>query len=49
MLKHKDLQIFSLKVKNVSNIHPIEVVGRGSKRQFQVGKIFNKLTDKGLI
>ena len=33
----------------MSNFHPLEVVGRGSETQIQVGENFNKLTqhDKG--
>ena len=27
----------------MSNVHPLEVVGRGSKTQLQVGKNINKL------
>ena len=29
---------------NMSNFHPLEVVGRGSETQLQVGENLNKLT-----
>ena len=44
MLKHQDLQIFGLKLKKLSIFHSLEVVGRGSETQLQVGENFNKLT-----
>ena len=35
----------------MSNFHPLEVVGRGSETQLQVGENLNRLTqqDKGLM
>ena len=30
--------------KNMSNFHPLEVVGRGSETQLQVGENLNKIT-----
>ena len=38
--------MFGLKLNkiNVSNFHPLEVVGRGSETQLQVGENLNKLT-----
>ena len=39
--KHEDLQIFGLKS---SNFQPLEVVGRCSETQLQVGENLNKLT-----
>ena len=39
MFKHQDL--FGLK--HMSNFHPIEVMGRGSETQLQVGEILNYL------
>ena len=40
VFKHQDLQIiFGLKLTNVSHFHPLEVVGRGSETQLQVGEI----------
>ena len=49
VFKLQDLQMFSLKLnkfenvwsqikKNVINFHPLEVVGRGSETQLQVGE-----------
>ena len=42
--KYQDLQIFVLKLKKRSNFQPLEVVGRGSQTQLQVGEKLNKLT-----
>ena len=43
--KHQDLQIFVLKLnKYTSNFQSLEVVGRGSETQLQVGENLNKLT-----
>ena len=40
-----DLQMFSPKfLANVNNFHPLEVVGRGSETQLQVGENLNKTT-----
>ena len=44
MFEHEDLQMLGLKLKNVSNFHSLEVVGRGSKTQLQVGENFNFIT-----
>ena len=38
MFNHQNLQMFYAKVKNISNFHPLEVVGRGSETQLQVGE-----------
>ena len=44
-VKHQNLQIFGLKLnKYMSNIYPLEVVGRGSETQIHVGKNVYKLT-----
>ena len=41
MFEHPNLQIFGPKFnKYMSNFHPLEVVGRGSKTQLQVGAFF---------
>ena len=37
MSKHRDLQIFMLKLNKMRNFQPLEVVGRGSETQLQVG------------
>ena len=37
------LQIFGHKLNNMSDFHPLEVVGRGSETQLQVGEILNKI------
>ena len=34
----------NIKIIFVSNFHPLEVVGRGSETQLQVGENLNKLT-----
>ena len=39
MFKHQDLKI---KQNNMHNFHLLEVVGRGSDTQLQVGKNLNK-------
>ena len=39
----KDLQEFHLKLKNMSNYQPLEVVGRGSDTQLQVAVNLNYL------
>ena len=41
MLKKKDLQILEIKKTDVSNVHPLEVVGRGSDTELQVGENLN--------
>ena len=39
MFKHQDLQIFCVKLYlEMCNIHPLEVVGRGSETQLQAGE-----------
>ena len=38
MSKYQDLQKFDLKINDMSNFYPLEVVGRGSETQLQVGK-----------
>ena len=39
MFKHQDLKMFGSEMKQIimSNFHPLEVVGRGSEIQLQVG------------
>ena len=37
-------EYFVSKETNVSNFHPLEVVGRGSETQLQVSENLNKLT-----
>ena len=37
------MQMLGLKIKNMSNFHPLEVVGRGSETQLRVGKNLNKI------
>ena len=37
VLKHQHYQMFGLKL-NKCNFHPLEVVGRGSETQLQVGE-----------
>ena len=40
--KHQDLQLFVLKLKkNMRIFYPLEVVGRGSETQLQVGEKLN--------
>ena len=36
--KHQDLQIFLLRLRNMGNFHPLEVVSRGSETQLEVGE-----------
>ena len=39
VFKHEDLKIFGLKLKkNTSNFYSLEVVGRASETQLQVGE-----------
>ena len=39
VFKHHDLQMFLVSnLTNMSNFHPLEVVGRGSDAQIQVGE-----------
>ena len=47
VLKHlKICECFGLKLNtNTSNFHPLEVVGRGSETQLQVGENLNYLTE----
>ena len=50
LLKQQDSQMFGVSnLTNISTLQPLEVVGRGSKTQFQVGKNVNYLIyhDKG--
>ena len=35
-----------LKLDNLRNFHPLEVVGRASETQLQVGKKLNKITER---
>ena len=41
MITHQHLQICGLKLNNTGNFHLVEVVGRGSETQLQVGEHFN--------
>ena len=41
--KHQDLQMFELKLNHISHFHPLEVVGRGSEAQLQVGENLKKI------
>ena len=44
VFKHQHLQIFGLKLNEyMGNSHPLEVVGRGSETQLQVGENLNDL------
>ena len=49
MFKYQNVQFFFLNSTNVSTFNPLEVVGRGSDTQLQVGDKCIKLTkwDKG--
>ena len=42
--KHQDLQMFGLLLNKYKYFQPLEVVGRGSETQLQVGENLNKLT-----
>ena len=42
--KHRDLQTFASNCTHMNNFHPLEVVGRGSETQLQVGENLNCLT-----
>ena len=47
VFRHLDLEMFGLKlitIYNVINFRQLEVVGRGSETQLQVGGNLNKLT-----
>ena len=44
MLNHEDLQMFVLNLHKYEYFYPLEVVGRGSETQLQVGKNLNKIT-----
>ena len=46
VLKHQDLQMFSLKLNTLSNFHPLDVVGRGSETQLQVDENLNYLIQR---
>ena len=41
VFKHQHFQMIDLKLANTSNFHPLEVVGRGSETQLQVGENLN--------
>ena len=43
LFKHQDLQMFAIKLTNTSNFYPLEVVGRGSETQLQVGENLNDI------
>ena len=38
LFKQQDLQMFGLKLTNISNFHPLKIVGRGSETQLKVGE-----------
>ena len=38
VFKHHNMQILVLNLTNMINFHPLEVVGRGSETQLQVGE-----------
>ena len=40
MFKHKDLEMLGIKFTKMSNFHPIEVMGRDSETQLQMGDFF---------
>ena len=42
MFKDQDLQMFGLKLNKMHNFHPLEVVGRGSGTQLQLGENLNR-------
>ena len=44
MIKHQDLQMFVSKWTIMGHFRPLEVVGRGSETQLQVGENLNKVT-----
>ena len=44
VLKHQDLKINDLILKNTPNFHPLAVVDRGSETQLQLGENLTKLT-----
>ena len=38
VFRHQDLKMFYRIITNMINFHPLEVVGRGSETQLQVGE-----------
>ena len=46
MFKNQDVQILVSNLTNTSNLHPLEVVGRGSATQLQVGENLNWITSR---
>ena len=40
VLKHQDFQMFGFNETDMGHCHPLEVVGRGSETQLQVGEKF---------
>ena len=44
MLQQQNLQMFGLNLKKYENFHPLEVVGRASDAQLQVGEKLYKIT-----
>ena len=44
LVKHQDLQMFGSKSNKISNFPPLEVEGRGSDPQLQVGGNLDKIT-----
>ena len=45
VFRHHDLQMFGLKLGKFEYFRPLEVVGRGSETQPQVGENFNYLIE----
>ena len=43
MFKHQDLQMFGLKLNTYDYFYPLEVEGRGSETELQLGENLNKL------
>ena len=41
MFKHQDTKMFAFKFINMSNFHPLEIVGRGGETQLPVGENLN--------
>ena len=48
-LEHQNLQMFGLKLNNISNFHPLDVVGRGSESQLSVGANLKGLAHAKII
>ena len=44
--EHQDLQFLCSNLTNISICQPLEIVGRGSETQLQVGENLNQLTSR---